>query len=113
MGPNNRRIPICCRPLALTFLAVLPGLSATIPILDVMVGDGRPAAESRHIPGTHGYAHNHLICIQHTASGWAKPSPTLMPWTVLGIRLPDLPDPELPIPDDQISLPFSRAPPTA
>jgi len=109
----NRNTPICCRPLALTFLAVLPALSATIPILDLMVGDGRPAVESRHIPGTHGYAHNHLICIQHAASGWAKPSPPSMPSTVVALSLPGLPDVELPVPCDQVFLPYSRAPPTA
>ena len=50
--------------VAVLLVATLLTLSGTIPILDVMVGDGKAAVEAEHLPGTHGPPHNHLICIQ-------------------------------------------------
>lgn len=109
----DRRIPICRRALGLALVVILPGLSASIPVLDMMVGDGHPAVESEHIPGTHGFAHNHLICVQQAANGWTEACPPpLLPMPVFSathIGLPDVSTPQL---TDQISLPHSRAPPT-
>jgi hypothetical protein len=92
-------------------LIALPALSCAFPILDLMVGDGNPAVEAQHHPGTHGYPHNHLICIQHQANQWVLPSNDLLPTIVAAILLPPLPDRGPSYRSTQLSLPHSRAPP--
>ena len=106
----NRKTP-AQRLWALILLAALPILSGAIPILDLMVGDGKPAVETHHIPGTHGFPHNHLLCIQHQASQWG-PEPDARPG--LGQATVDLPEPSgrRPLLSPGCSLlPKARAPP--
>ena len=98
---------------ALILVATLPALSGTIPILDLMVGDGKAAVEAEHLPGTHGFPHNHLICIQHQASQWAPgcdASPVLGP---ARSALLEIPFADTPIFAGEILLPRARAPPAA
>ena len=107
----SRDIKRTRRPLALYLLAALPALSCAIPMLDLMVGDGSPAVEAQHHPGTHGYPHNHLICIQQQANQWVMPSNDLLPTIVASAVLPADPDFDPALPTTQLSLPRSRAPP--
>ena len=100
------------RTVALTLLGALPALSGVIPVLDVMVGDGRAAVESGHIPGTHGFAHDHFICIQQQANQWA-PTDFITPNPIAAaLVLPELPFAPDGVLSTQLSLPHSRAPPT-
>ncbi len=92
-------------------MAGLPALSGAIPVLDMMVGDGRPAVEARHHPDTHGFPHNHLICIQQQANQWVIPSLDLLPAGVAGVLPPVYTDAGLVFRTTQLSLPHSRAPP--
>ena len=98
---------------ALTLVAALPALSGAIPILDIMVGDGKAAVESQHLPGTHGYPHNHLLCIQHEASQWVPGRDAPPPLGLVAETLPAFPGSDSLIHSDQISLPRARAPPAA
>jgi hypothetical protein len=108
----NVRAPLSRLP-ALVLLAALPALSAAIPALDCMAGDGRVGVESKHIPGTHGHAHNHLICIQYQASGWVPAAPDPSPARPEAFRTPDVPEPALPLFTPALTLQRSRAPPAA
>ena len=47
-------------------------LTEYIPVLDMMVGDGGPVVEAQHHPDTHGFPHNHLLCIQQQANQCSK-----------------------------------------
>lgn len=104
---SRRRLP------ALFLLGMLPALSATIPLLDVQPGDGRPMAESRHDPTCHGFPHNHLICIQHQASCWASLEVGPQPVVLGAMALAPLPDPVSPCLRDRIAIHHCRAPPAA
>jgi hypothetical protein len=108
----NRKNP-ARRLLALALVTALTALSGTIPILDVMVGDGKAAVETHHIPGTHGFPHNHLLCIQHQASQWSPghevPSTLVLAW----VHLPDFLGPTTPVSAGQRLLRKARAPPPA
>ena len=98
---------------ALILVATLPALSGTIPVLDLMVGDGKAAVEAEHLPGTHGFPHNHLICIQHQASQWASgcdATPALAPARASLLAIPFADTPIFP---GEILLPRARAPPAA
>ncbi len=97
--------------LAVSLTTVLPVLSCAIPILDLMVGDGTHAMEAEHHPETHGFPHNHLICIQQQANQWVVPDNDLLPRVVSPISLPELPDPAWGSWTTHLSLPHSRAPP--
>jgi hypothetical protein len=110
--PMNRRTPVQ-RLSALVLLAALPTLSGTIPILDVMVGDGKAAVETHHHPGTHGFPHNHLLCIQHQASQWVMAWEIPLPLNLATVHLPASPNSISLIRLGQISLPRARAPPFA
>ena len=107
----ERKTPVWRRFAALSVLAALPTLSATIPVLDVVVGDGRPAVETRHHPGTHGYPHNHLICIQQEANQWAPSLDAPLPLVLAAIRAPALLDVKQPVRASRLLLPRPRAPP--
>ena len=106
-------IPPVQRLSALVLLAALPTLSGLIPILDVMVGDGGAAVEAEHHPGTHGFAHNHLLCIQHQASQWVPGSDARLPLSLTAQTLPAFPRIESRIPSGQALLHQARAPPSA
>ncbi len=108
----NRRDPIWRRLSALALCTVITALSATIPILDVIVGDLRPAVETHHHPGTHGFPHNHSICIQQEANQWVPVCDAPPPLVVASVALPAVPAFTPPIHSDLIWLPDSRAPPT-
>ncbi len=108
----NRDIPFYRRIPALLLLGSLPGLSATIPLLDFMVGDGGAAVEARHHPETHGFPHNHLICVQQQASQWAPTVGSHVPFSVSALSLPGQPDPTPSTPTARITLPHPRAPPS-
>lgn len=95
-SPFRRRLP------ALMLLGVLPALGNAIPLLDCMAGDGRTGVESKHIPGTHGLPHNHLICIQYQASGWVPAALDAAPERPEAVRVPDVLEPTC--------LPFAPAP---
>lgn len=72
-----KQVPLLRRRItALAVMGILPALLGIIPVLDVYAEDSRVGIEDHHHPGTHGYAHNHLICIQQEANQWA-PSPEL------------------------------------
>ena len=105
------QIPIWRRFSALLVLAALPTLSATIPVLDVVVGDGRPAVETRHHPGTHGYPHNHLICIQQQANQWAPSFDAPLLPLLAATRAPASVVLKQPVRSTQILLPRPRGPP--
>ncbi|HSW29882.1 MAG TPA: hypothetical protein VLH75_10410 [Longimicrobiales bacterium] len=105
--PIHRRVP------ALALLALLPVLGGLVPMLDCMAGDGRVAVESKHIPGTHGFPHNHLICIQHQASGWVPAAPDPSPPRSEAVQDRYAPGPEMPSFAPAPSLQRSRAPPAA
>ena len=109
----NRDIPTWRRLQALALLGTLPVLSGVIPILDVMVGDGKPAVEEHHIPGTHGYPHDHTICIQQQANQWA-PAPALsLPAASQAFVLPDLTVAVSTVTVQQRYRPQPRAPPVS
>ena len=98
---------------ALLLLGTLPALPATLPLLDFLVGDGRAAVESQHHPDSHGFPHNHLICIQQQASFWAAPNVSPVPVAEGALSLPPPLEPvNLPF-QGPIRLPRSRAPPVA
>ena len=101
------------RLVASTLMAGLPVLSCVVPVLDLMVGDGTHAVEAEHHPGTHGFAHNHLICIQQQANQWVVPSDDLLPSVVGALALPISTDPGLETTTTHLLLPHSRAPPLA
>ena len=101
------------RLAAMTLLGTLPALAVTIPILDLIVGDGRPAVETHHHPGTHGFPHNHLICIQQQANQWAPSGFNPTPRVSEAFAPPEFADPA-PLPFvASIPLHHPRAPPTA
>jgi len=79
----NQVLPIRFRIAALWILVAVPALSGTIPILDMLPADTRAGIEEHHHPGTHGFAHNHLICIQQESNQWAPaphvPNPAVVP----------------------------------
>ena len=108
----KRRDPIWRRLSALALCTVIPALSATIPILDVIAGDARTAVETRHHPGTHGFPHNHSICIQQEANQWAPACDAPPSLVVALVSLPAVPDFTTPTRSTLIWLPESRAPPT-
>ena len=108
----NRKTPVQ-RFSALILVATLPTLNGTIPILDLMVGDGKAAVETQHHPETHGFPHNHLICIQHEASQWVPGCDPPPPLGLVAETLPSFPGSDFPIHSDQIFLPRARAPPAA
>jgi hypothetical protein len=103
--PKRRRLP------ALALLGLLPTLGGVIPILDYMVGDGRPAAESEHIPGTHGFPHNHFICIQQQANQGSPSGAFSLSLVGASLVIPELPFSLRPAGFPQRSLPRSRSPP--
>jgi hypothetical protein len=76
-----------------------------------MVGDGGTAMEAEHHPGTHGYAHDHLICIQHQANPWVQADRIQVPRVAAAVHLPSIPDLTGPNPFRRAALPYSRAPP--
>ena len=98
---------------ALVLVAVLPALNGVIPILDLMVGDGKAAVEAEHHPGTHGFPHNHLICIQHHASHWVSGQQPPAQVVMATFTLPAYPWPTALVHSDQAVLPPARAPPFA
>jgi len=98
---------------ALILAATLATLSGAIPILDMMVGDGSDAVEAEHHPGTHGFPHNHLICIQHQASQWVPECNASPPLVLARAFLPAIPATESPVNLGEILLPRARAPPAA
>ena len=104
-------VPLSRRLLALTLMAVLTALIGTIPILDILVGDGGAAVEAQHHPETHGYPHDHLICIQQQANQWVRPCEVQLPKAVAELLLPGIPDKTPSAHSKQLSLPHSRAPP--
>ena len=101
------------RLLALMLLAVLPTLSGAIPILDVMVGDWNAAVEAEHHPGTHGFPHNHLICIQHEASQSIPGCDVPLPLVLATLGLPAFPNVDSWTFSSQTLLNRARAPPSA
>ena len=107
----NRDFRTWRNALALTLITGLPVLSCAIPILDLMVGDGTHAMEAEHHPETHGFAHDHLICIQQQANQWVVPNNDLLLRVVAAISLPEPSDPDSGGWTSQVSLPYSRAPP--
>jgi hypothetical protein len=105
--PIRRRLP------ALALIGILPILSGVIPILDLMVGDGKPGVEAHHIPGTHGYPHDHSICIQQQANQWA-PTPALsLPKASDAFKIPDCPATASRVSVQDLYRPQPRAPPEA
>ncbi len=99
--------------LALMLLAVLPTLSGAIPILDMMVGDWKAAVEAEHHRDTHGFPHNHLICIQHQANQWVPGCEAPLPVSPVTLTLPAFPRIDSWILPGQALLHQARAPPTA
>ncbi len=95
----------------LLLLGLLPSVSASVPVLDTMPKDGRIGVESHHHPGTHGFPHNHLICIQQAASHWVEAEGTPPAPQAVEIQLPPSPDAPGPIHSARPHLPHSRAPP--
>lgn len=109
----SRDTPLWRRWVALHLLGALPALAVAIPLLDLMASDGRPGVETHHHPGTHGFPHNHLICIQQQADQWAPSSDPGAPPEVLA---PDGPAPLGPVVSAivaPVELPRPRAPPAA
>jgi hypothetical protein len=76
-----------------------------------MVGDGKPAVEAHHIPGTHGYPHDHSICIQHEASQWAPAAALSLPAASEALALSDHPAAVSAIAVRRLYRPQPRAPP--
>ena len=109
----NAPIPLHRRLQALALLAILPALGTAIPMLDCMAGDGRVGVESKHVPGTHGFPHNHLICIQHQASGWAPTAPDRSFVRPEAFWTPDVPEPVRPLFASAPALQRPRPPPGA
>ena len=107
----NRDIRDWRRLVATTLIAGLPALSCAVPMLDLMVGDGTHAVEAEHHPDNHGFAHNHLICVQQQANQWVVPDNDLLLRVVAAMSLPALPDPGSGTWTTQLSLPHARAPP--
>jgi hypothetical protein len=107
----NRDSKAFQRPLALILIAALTALSSAVPLLDLMVGDGKAAIETEHHPDTHGFAHDHLICIQQQASQGVPPSNDQQAPVVSWVIIPPLPDGGNHLFSSQLSLPNSRAPP--
>ncbi len=105
--PFRHRLP------ALVLLGVLPALSAAIPLLDCMAGDGRTGVESKHMPGTHGFPHNHLICLQYQASGWVPAAFDPSPPSPEAFAVPDVPQPTRLLFAPAPGLRRPRAPPAA
>jgi len=101
------------RWIAGALLGTLPVLAVVIPVLDLVVGDGGAAVESQHIPGTHGFPHNHLICIQQQANQWAPSPCDPTPSVGDAYLIPGPPDSDHPPFATPITLPRPRAPPTA
>lgn len=87
----NQALPIRFRVAALWILMAVPALAGIIPFLDVWPEDTRTGIEDHHHPGTHGFPHNHLICIQQESNQWAPsphlPSSNVVP-LVSGKRIP-------------------------
>jgi hypothetical protein len=109
----SREIQSWRKALTVFLMAGLPALSCAIPVLDLMVGDGGPAVEARHHPDTHGFPHNHLICIQQQANQWVMPSLDLLPGAIASFALPAFRGRMAVFGTTQLSLPLSRAPPLA
>ncbi len=99
--------------MAVTLLGTLPALATTIPLLDLVVGDGGAAVESRHHPETHGFPHNHLICIQQQANQSAPSGYNPTPSPGEAFLIPGHPDPGHPPFVTPLTLPRPRAPPAA
>ncbi len=59
------------RLTGLGLMILIPVLSGVIPILDMWPEDCRVGVEDHHHPGTHGFPHDHRICIQQQANQWA------------------------------------------
>jgi hypothetical protein len=76
-----------------------------------MVGDGKAAVEAEHLPGTHGFPHNHLLCIQHQANQWVPECDAPAPLMLAVVSLLAYPRAESPTHSGQILLPLARAPP--
>ena len=108
----NQEIPTWRRLLALTLLGTLPALSTSIPVLDMMGGERRTAMEAEHHPGTHGFPHNHLNCIQQQANQWAPTPATPVGLVAEGLVLLPVPDLTLLIGSTRFSRPNSRSPPS-
>ena len=108
----NRKPPLQ-RLSALMLVAALPTLSGMLPILDLMVGDGKAAIEAEHHPGTHGFPHNHLLCIQHQASQWVPACEAPLLPVLATLELPAVPGSNPLFRSDQIFFPRARAPPSA
>lgn len=106
-APFRRRLP------ALILLGVLPTLGNAIPLLDCMAGDGHTGVESKHVPGTHGLPHNHLICIQYQASGWVPAAFDPAPPRLEAFRVRCVPQPTHHLFAPAPSLQRPRAPPAA
>jgi hypothetical protein len=109
----SRDIQSWRKAFAVYLLAGLPALSCAIPALDMMVGDGGPAVEAQHHPDTHGFPHNHLICIQQQANQWVMPSLDLLPAAVASFSLPAFRHRGTALRTTQLTLPHPRAPPLA
>jgi hypothetical protein len=110
--PMNRK-PLGQRFTALVLAAALTTLSGVIPVLDLVVGDGTPAVEAEHHPGTHGFPHNHLICIQHQANQWVAGADISTQLVLATVLLPNETDPTPLFRQNQTLLPPARAPPLA
>ncbi len=107
----SEHVPIRRQALALFLIGALPALNGVIPVLDMKVGDGSDAVESHHIPGTHGFAHDHFICIQQQANQWAPAAVVPLSLVARAFALPPLPYPDVKEPSRLLLLPRSRAPP--
>ncbi|MGW8267739.1 MAG: hypothetical protein ACWGSQ_15345 [Longimicrobiales bacterium] len=109
----NRKESRLHQVAGLVLLLLLPGMGASISVLDMMPEDGRDGIESHHHPGTHGLPHNHLICIQQGANQWVQACAAPSSRLAVKIALPPAPDPTPPAHTTLPHLPHSRAPPPA
>lgn len=70
-GLSPKAVVAWRRLTGLALMIVIPVLSGVIPILDMWPEDCRVGVEDHHHPGTHGFPHDHRICIQQQANQWA------------------------------------------
>lgn len=110
--PMNRK-PMSQRGIALVLAATLTALGGVIPVLDLVVGDGTAAVEAEHHPGTHGFPHNHLICIQHQANQWVLGVDLQARQTLAALFLPNEIHPTPLVRQALSLLPPARGPPLA